>query len=72
MIISITFSWFNGTSKMLALAGKMLKSEEGRKALEALDNAKKKLLFKNYDELMGITDINITEFINTNFDKIFE
>lgn len=51
---------------------KMLKSDEGRKALEALDNVKKKLLFKNYDELMGITDINITEFINTNFDKIFE
>ncbi|ADY28665.1 hypothetical protein [Cellulophaga lytica] len=51
---------------------KMLKSDEGRKALEGLDNAKKKLFFKNYDELMGITDINITEFINTNFYKIFE
>ncbi|MGJ8659860.1 MAG: hypothetical protein ACSHWV_08395 [Cellulophaga fucicola] len=27
MIISITFSWFNGTSKMLALAGVEVVSE---------------------------------------------
>ena len=49
-----------------------LRSVEGRVALNSLSKSKKSLFFKNYDDLVGVTEENVTQFINDNFSEIFK
>jgi len=49
-----------------------LTSNEGKEALNKFSKQQKELLFKNYDELEGITDKNVQDFLNSNFEKIFK
>ena len=49
-----------------------LKSTEGRAALNKLPLAKKQKFFKDYDNISGITDLDIDQFVANNFDLIFK
>jgi hypothetical protein len=46
--------------------------KENKASIDALSNNKKTVFFPGYDELDGITDINIDNFVNTNYSKIFK
>ena len=49
-----------------------LKSSEAKSVMNSFSIEKKQKLFKNFDELEGITDKNITNFADQYFNTIFK
>lgn len=49
---------------------KVLKSPKGKAALNDLSLGKKKAIFPRYEDLDGVTDSDITDFIEKNYQSL--